>query len=164
MDDKWGTPPKGNDRYRAVSALRYFKPSGSQYGFMISLIDRANWETGRCDPGTETLCNDTGLKTSAIEKARAFWRKRGVISYRLRGDVASAVYYINWDMLNKILYENYRNISNKAVAARMTKIEEAKRATGAITEKDREWLEGIADGYEYQTGEGLGGWAYRLLG
>src|SRR5262249_22929353 len=82
LEQHWSVAPHdGGDKYRAAMALRHFKPNAAQFQFMLTLIDRANPETGRCDPGTNTLIKDTGAAKRSIERARAFWRKKEVIAY-----------------------------------------------------------------------------------
>jgi len=104
----WSVPPEEGDKYRALVALCHFKANGAQYRFMMTLIDRANPETGRCDPGTETLSKDAKAASRSINRARAFWREKAVISYRQRRNT-SATYRINWDLLNRIFQQNYRD-------------------------------------------------------
>ena len=103
----WSIPPEDGDKYRALVAISHFKATGAQHRFMTRLIDRANPKTGRCDPGTTTLGKDAKAAARSIERARAYWRKKGVISYRQRPNT-SATYRINWNLLHRIFAQHFR--------------------------------------------------------
>jgi hypothetical protein len=161
---KWAMPPEGGDKYRALVALRCLKLSGSEFRLIIALIDRANIRSGRCDPGTERLMADTNLCKRSVAGARAKLRKKGIINYRLRG-LGSASYQVNWQKLNEIFQRHCRNpaYDQKRIAAQLKNIERTKLASGSIAPEHQEWLDDIVEQHNGHLGDGLGGWAYRLL-
>lgn len=52
---------------------------------------------------------------------------------------------------------------DRRVAAELKRLEAKISTTGDIEDTEAEWLEDICDSYGAQTGDPLGGWAYRLI-
>jgi hypothetical protein len=159
---KWATPPEDGDKYRALVALSRLDLCASELKLAIVLIDRANPRTGRCDPGTDCLVADTGLSERTIERARPRLRKRGIISYRLRG-LTSASYQVNWHKLREIFWRQCRTViqDGKPVVAHLKTIEQAWRGS-PLTPEQKKTLDRIVE--EHGNGDDVREWARHLKG
>lgn len=158
--------PAPGDKMRALYALPYCGLSSiAAIQLGMRLVDHANTKTGRCDPGTTVLLRETGLPERTLKRARAMLRETGIIACRQRG-LDSMSYEINWGMLNRVYAQKFAKkawTTDAKIGAKLKQIEADIAAGFEPNDDDIAFLEEVHNAYEAHNGDGLGGWAYRLL-
>jgi hypothetical protein len=115
---KYLKPEKG-DKMAALYVIATMKLSSSAKAVAGALIWHASSNNGRCDPGLDRLCHETGLSESGVKKARRELERAGILRREQRAKGrgnATTAYHLNWDRL-RAAFDRFEQSAKQPLAS-----------------------------------------------